>query len=113
MQKLVNPIGKKDFFKDDALVRQAIEKKDVFQIPVEVFLEKKLVERAKLISQTKAFLKKCLKLNAKFVFTLKPRSELEQKSDRELIAVGIACFGLTREQAAKAVAEGKTIGGKK
>ncbi len=105
--KSVNPFLEKDFFKNDALVREAIEKKNVFQIPLGVFFSKKSVDRAKLISQTKAFLKKCLKLKAKFVFSLDARTALEEKSERELIAICVACFGLTREQAAKAIREGK------
>ncbi len=103
---LVNPYSVDKFFNDDGLVRalkQASEERAcAFEIPVAFFLSSKHVFRARFIGQTRAFLKRCLKFRAPFVFTSRACSEWDLKSPREVIAIGVF-HGLSYEQAANAI----------
>lgn len=101
---LVNAFLVPKFFRDDGLIRVVAETENVFEIPLHYFLHSAHVHRAKLFDEASAFLKKCLKLKAPFVFTSRAESEFDLKSPREIIAVGV-CLGLTREQAAFALGE--------
>ncbi len=104
---LVNAFLVKNFHRDDGLVRVVAESENVFEIPLYYFLHSAHVHRAKLFDEAAAFLKKCLKLKAPFVFTSRAESEFDLKSPREIIAVG-ECLGLTREQAVFALSEALT-----
>ncbi len=103
---LLSPYSTTDFFKDDGLVRSVAHASKsapcAFELPLAPFLSTKFVYRARLVSHTRSFLKKCVKHRAPFVFTSRAKSEWELKSPREAIAIGVF-YGLSYEQAAAAL----------
>jgi RNase P/RNase MRP subunit p30 len=100
---LCNPLLTKDFYRDDGLIREAIERETVFEIPISEFLRANFVYRAKLINNTRNFLKKCIKLGAGFVFTSRATDEYGLKSPQEVISIASTLFSITPEQAQYAI----------
>jgi RNase P/RNase MRP subunit p30 len=100
---MCNPLYSKDFYKDEGLIREAIERETVFELPISEFLKTSFVYRAKLINNTRNFIKKCLKLGAGFVFTSRATNEYELKSPQEVVAIATTLFDLTEEQAKYAI----------
>lgn len=100
---LCNPLFTKDFYKDEGLIREAIERETTFEIPINEFLKTNFVYRAKLINNTRNFIGKCLRLGAAFVFTSRATNEFELKSPQEIIAIATTLFGITEEQAKYAI----------
>jgi len=95
------------FFKDDGLVRSVSEaagegKAVAFEIPYAYFLRNSFVYRARFVSNTRDFLKKCLKLGAPYAITSGARDEFELKSPREVTAIA-QLWGLSAEQARRAI----------
>ncbi|NUN11606.1 hypothetical protein HUU53_03080 [Candidatus Micrarchaeota archaeon] len=95
---LINPLQTPGFFKSDALVRSVADNDRVFELPLRPLLHASFVYRAKALRELRLFLKKCLKLKAKFVFTSRAESEFDLKTEREIIAILIQ-LGLTSQQA--------------
>ncbi|MBI5177244.1 hypothetical protein HY995_04120 [Candidatus Micrarchaeota archaeon] len=108
---LINPHSVPRYFLDDGLVRSvasaAPSQRVAFEIQLRPLLLSSFAQRAKIISQTSEFLRRCLKLGAPFVLTSRASSEWELKSPREVIAIG-TLFGLNHGQAGMAV--GRTPG---
>ncbi|MFH1257870.1 MAG: RNase P subunit p30 family protein [Candidatus Micrarchaeota archaeon] len=100
---LCNPLSARDFYRDEGLIREAVERETVFEIPISEFLKANFIYRAKLISQTRNFIKRCLKLDAKFVFTTRATNAFELKSPQEIIAIASTLFLLTPAQAEFAI----------
>ncbi|MCX6767860.1 MAG: hypothetical protein NTY90_03995 [Candidatus Micrarchaeota archaeon] len=111
---LVNPLGAKDFYRDDGLIRAVAEAGKAFEIPLAPLLRAEFVYRAKAIVQAREFVRRCLKLGAAFVFTSRAETEWDLKSPRETIAL-IQLLGLTGQQARHAIgrAPEKVLSGKK
>lgn len=100
---LCNPLLTREFYKDDGLIREAIERGTVFEIPISEFLEANFINRAKLINNTRNFLRKCIKLGAGFVFTSRAGNEYGLKSPQEIVAIASSLFSITPEQAQYAI----------
>ncbi len=101
---LINPLLDGDFYKSDALVEIARDKKKAFEIPFYSILHSR--NRAKLFFQLRIFLKKCLKRRVPFFFSSRAETEFDLKSPREIIAIANV-LGLTYEQAAAAISLSK------
>ncbi len=100
---MCNPLPAANFYRDEGLIREAVERETVFEIPITEFLKTNFVYRAKLINQTRNFLNRCLKLGAKFLFTSRARDAYELKSPQEIIAIASTIFCLTPAQAEFAI----------
>ncbi len=96
---LCSPLKTQNYYKDVGLIREAIERETVFEIPISDFLRVNFVYRAKLINNTRNFLKRCIKLNAPYIFTSRASTSSELKTPQEIIAILITLFDLTPQQA--------------
>lgn len=101
---LVMPLNSPDYWKNDALVMAAVDKNRVFEIPLKPLLHARHAQRAKLVSQLRFFLRKCVKQRARFIITSRAESEYDLKSPREAIALA-QLLGLTKEQAQHALSK--------
>ena len=98
------PLNSPDYWKNDALVMAAVDKNRVFEIPLKPLLHARHAQRAKLVSQLRFFLRKCVKQRARFIITSRAESEYDLKSPREAIALA-QLLGLTKEQAQHALSK--------
>ena len=99
----INPVLSRNFHRDRALIQLASDKKIPFEIPVSFLLRSYSLSRTKLIRQISSFLKICTKMRAKFIFTSRAANLSEMKSQREIQAIAISLFKISREQALKAL----------
>ena len=104
---LVNPLAVKSFGFDEGLVRAVADAAEAgeasaFEIPLIAFIRASEMRRAKLIAETRLFVKKCVKLKAPFVLVSRAENEFDLKSPRESIAIG-ETLGLSFEQSARAL----------
>jgi RNase P/RNase MRP subunit p30 len=95
---LINCLQVKNFQKDEGLIRAVAEGESAFEIPISVLLHSNGTQRANLLRRLRFFVKKCLKLKAKFVFTLRAKSKFDLKTPREVAAIA-QLLGLSKEQA--------------
>lgn len=95
---LINCLQVKNFQKDEGLIRAVAEGESAFEIPFFALLHSTGAQRANLLRKLRFFVKKCLKLNARFVFTLRAQSKFDLKTPREVIAIA-QLLGLSKEQA--------------
>lgn len=102
---LINPSRVRDFYKDEGLIRAVAGEGKAFEIPLAPLLGTEFVFRAKLITQTREFVRRCLKLHAPLAFTSRAQSAFDLKSPRETIAL-IPLLGLTEQQARYAITKG-------
>jgi len=99
---LINPLGVKAFFRDDALIRSVGEGRASFAIPLTALVSSKGASRAKLLRELKLFFRLCFRLKAKFLFTnAYAKSRFDLKGKREVQGLG-SLFSLTPLQAKKA-----------
>lgn len=101
---LINSCLAKDFHRDNVLVRAAMEAKVAFEVPLHDFVNSSFVQRAKIITQLRSFLRMCVKFKVCYIFTSRAETKWELKSPREVIAIA-ELLGLTYEQAAYAISE--------
>jgi len=99
---LINPFRAREFYRDDGLIRAVAEAGKAFEIPLAPLLGTEFVFRAKLITQAREFVRRCVKLHAPLVFTSRAGSEFDLKSPREAVAL-IQLLGLSAEQARYAI----------
>ncbi|MFH0971973.1 MAG: RNase P subunit p30 family protein [Candidatus Micrarchaeota archaeon] len=102
---LCDPLPAANFYRDDGLIREAFDRETVFEIPISEFLKANFVYRAKLINQTRNFIRRCLKLDAKFIFTSRAKEIYELKAPKEMIAIASTIFDLTEAQAQYAISK--------
>ena len=96
----IDPITRKDFYKDDELIHEAKSKRATFLINLSSILNCNFVNRAKLLNNLRIFVKKCIKRNAPFQFKVNSSNSFESKNQRELTAI-FCMIGLTRPQSEK------------
>ncbi|MFH0973615.1 MAG: RNase P subunit p30 family protein [Candidatus Micrarchaeota archaeon] len=104
---LVNPLLVRSFGFDDGLVRAVADaaaagEASAFEIPLINFIRENEMRRAKLMAETRVFLRKCVKLRAPFALVSRAQSVFDVKSPRECVAIG-EMLGLSFEQAARAL----------
>ncbi|MEM0475414.1 MAG: hypothetical protein QW343_01330 [Candidatus Norongarragalinales archaeon] len=104
---LVNPFLLRGFGFDEGLIRAVANASEAsetsaFEIPLIAFVRAAEMQRAKLIAETRVFLKRCVKLKAPFALVSRAEKEFDLKSPRESIAIGVM-LGLSFEQAARAL----------
>ena len=111
---LINPLRTREFYRDAGLIRAVAEAGKAFEIPLAPLLATEFVFRAKLITQAREFVRRCVKLHAPVVFTSRAESEFDLKSPRETLAL-IQLLGLSEQQARYAVSKAaqKIIGARK
>lgn len=95
---LVNPLGARNFWRDDGLIRAVADNDCLFEIAWSYLLVEGALDKAKRLKRLRDFIRKCLKLKARFVFVSGARSEFDLKSPREIAAIGVL-LGLSQEQA--------------
>ena len=101
---LVMPLDARDYWRNNALLQAAIDKNRVFEIPLRPLLHAHFVQRAKLLNQTRFFLKRCVKRGVAFVITSRAENEYDLKSPREAIAIA-QLLGLNFQQAQYALSK--------
>ncbi|HIH20000.1 TPA: hypothetical protein HA244_01910 [Candidatus Micrarchaeota archaeon] len=98
----INPLQAGPFYRDEALVRSVGGSQSSFAMPIAVLLKAKGGSRAKLFREIRFFIRLCLKLKAKFIFTNAfAQDKFDLKSAREMQAIA-TLFGLTPLQAKNA-----------
>ncbi len=104
---LVNPLLVRSFGFDEGLIRAVADaaaagEASAFEIPLINFIRENEMRRAKLMAETRVFVKKCVKLRAPFALVSRAESGYDVKSPRECVAIG-EMFGLSFEQSARAL----------
>jgi RNase P/RNase MRP subunit p30 len=104
---LVSPLLVRGFGFDEGLIRSVADasaagEATAFEISLFAFVRAAEMQRARLIAETRVFLKKCVKLKAPFALVSRAESVFDLKSPRECVAIG-EILGLTFEQSARAL----------
>ena len=95
---LINPLQAEKFDKSSALLEMAAAKGKGFEIPLFPFLHSSLTTRARLIGQTSAFLRKCIKRSIPIIITTRAQTGLDAKSPYEVLAF-CRSLGLNQQEA--------------
>lgn len=99
----VDPLQARNFYKDDALIKAAADAGTVLEVNLAPVFKLPAGRRTQSLRETRIFLEKCVKHNAKFSILSRSDDQLDSKSGRELQAICTQIFGLDQHLAKAAV----------